>query len=769
MADSKDLFKFWIKQGFEYRSRQRPEILDRRAEYNARVKYEFRIICDKDFQDYFLVVSDLIRWAKFNDITVGPGRGSAAGSLICYLLRITEVDPLHPEFRHMTFERFLDPYRTDWPDIDSDFDDTRRKEVVDYAQKKYGPAHTANVANHIKYRGKRALQDIARAYQLPGNAFDAIGKKCELRIETDTAVDNSILDTVESYRDDEEVSRILENFPLQISQAIALEGNQHSMGIHAGGLIVSSEPIVDVCAVYAKRSGTGRARKTVSVIPYEKRDAEHLGFIKIDVLGLTTMGMLGIARSLIGMTLEDLYGLFYIANEETHKSIVNLFLRDDVTGIFQYEGGTTRQVVRDVRPTNFTELAACNALSRPGPFYGGQTKEYIAVKNGEKDFISIHPDYDKHVEFTYGQIVYQEQIMAILRDVAGFDTKRVLAVRKIIGKKLGEFQFTELWEEFKNGCLSHGVTEESASKIWFAVRNSANYAFNASHAYTYALIAWWQAWLKLNHPQAFYVATLNKTGDGKNEIVHRTEILKDAVAHGISVAPFELEQCEASWSIDCVNRRGDIRFGFAQIPGVGEMTARDLAAVGAKDWTELAAVDGIGDNSIIKMIEFCMADDPMGIYAVEKQLKILRRQLEKGEFNVAGLQLPRADELLNSAQLRQDVETDGWAACWAAFVGYSANIIYRDEIQSIRAKTGQSIDEIRNTLAHPEKTKKATLFAYDEHGEVAIRVSRWVFDTVSGELERIKHHDSLIIAWGRVFKDRPGAIQVKNLWVLEQE
>jgi len=463
------------------------------------------------------------------------------------------------------------------------------------------------------------------------------------------------------------------------------------------------------------------------------------------------------------MTLEDLYGLFYWSGTKVNNQIMNLFLSDDLAGIFQYEGGTTRQVVRDVRPVNFDELAACNALSRPGPFYGGQTKEYIAVKNGEKDWERIGKGYDEHVEWTYGQIVYQEQIMAILRDAGGFDTKRVLQVRKIIGKKLGEFQFVALWEEFKNGCISNGITEGSAEKIWRGITAAAGYAFNIAHAYGYALIAWWQAWLKINHPQAFYVATLSKTGDGKNEIVHRTEILKDAVAHGITVSPFELSQCQESWSIDANDKRRGIRFGFAQIPGVGDNTAKDLAKAKVKDWTELIQIDGIGENSIMKMIEFCMTDDPMGIYAVEKQLQILRKQLEKGDFNVAGL--PRADELLNSAQLRQDLEADGWAA----FVGYSANIIYRDEIQSIRAKTGQSIDEIKVELAHPEKTKKATLFAYDEHGEVAIRISRWIFDTVSGELEAIKHHDSLIIAWGRVFKDRPGAIQVKNLWVLEPE
>jgi DNA polymerase-3 subunit alpha len=761
-AASRELFRFWIQQGWDYRCRQRPDLSSRKSEYNARVKYEFKIIVEKEFEDYFLVVSDLIRWAKDNDITMGPGRGSSAGSLICYLLRITEVDPLHPEFSHMKFERFLDPYRTDYPDVDSDAEDSRRKEIIEYAQKKYGPQNTANVANHIKYRGRRALADIARAYQLPINTFNAISTKCEIRIETDSAVDDSILDAVESYKDDPEVSRLINVFGNQIQQAIALEGNQHSMGIHAGGLIVSSEPIVDVCAVYAKSSGIGRQRKVVSVIPYDKRDAEHLGFIKIDLLGLTTMGMLGIARRLIGMSLEEMYGLFYTASEETQRRIIGLFLRDDLTGIFQYEGGTTRQVVRDVKPTNFTELAACNALSRPGPFYGGQTKEYIAVKNGEKPLVSIHPEYDKHVEFTYGQIVYQEQIMAILRDVAGFDTKRVLRVRKIIGKKLGEFQFTALWEEFKDGCFSQGVEESDARKIWAAVTASANYAFNASHAYTYALVAWTQAYLKLYHPREFYVAVLSKTGDGKNDLVHRVSILKDAVAHGITISEFDLSQCRASWSVDA-NKSGGIRFGFAQIPGVGELTAVDLEKASASDWTSLIQVDGIGENSIMKMIEFCLSEDPMGVHAVEKQLGTLRKQLANGEFNDSGV--PQSGNFLNSIAFRQDVESDGWAA----FAGYASNIIFRDEIQSIRSQTGQSVEEIRNELVDPEKTKKATIFAYDEHGEVALRISRWIFDSVSGSLEAIKNNSSIIIGWGKVYKNRPGALQIKNIWVLEED
>ena len=760
--NSTELFKFWIKQGWLYRCRQRPELLERKVEYSRRVSYEFKIIHDKNFEDYFLVVSDLIRWAKENNITVGPGRGSSAGSLICYLLRITEIDPLHPTFDKMIFERFLDPNRTDYPDVDSDFADDRRKEVVEYAQEKYGLSRVANVANHIKYRGRRALVDIARAHQLPPNAFDAIGKKCEIRIETDSAVDDSIADVVDNYRNEPEVARLLELFGSHIEEAIALEGSQHSMGIHAGGLIVSSSEISSICALYNKTSGTGRYKKAVSVIPYEKRDAEHLGFIKIDLLGLTTMGMLGISRDLMGMSLDDMYGLFYSMSESEKKKMLQLFQKDDLTGIFQYEGGTTRQVTRDVRPATFDELAACNALSRPGPFYGGQTRDYIAVKNGEIEWKKLGKGFDEHVAETYGQIVYQEQIMRILRDYAGFSTEKVLKVRKIIGKKLGEFQFAELWNEFKDGCVSRGATEDDAERVWRGITTAAGYAFNVAHAYSYALIAWWQAYLKINYPRAFYVGVLSKNGDGKNDMVHRTEILKDAVAHNITIAPFELDQCKASWSIDEINDNS-IRFGFSQIPGIGEGTAKDLEASRSKDWTELINVDGIGENSIVKMIEFCLSDDPMGVHFVEKQLGILRNQIEHGDFSNYGV--PALHHFLDSGVLRKPMETHSWAA----FAGYAANIIYRDEIQLIRAKTGQTVEQIRRELSDPYKTKKATIFAYDEFGEVALRISRWSFDSLSADLERIKHNHSIIMAYGKVYADRPGAIQISRLWVLEPD
>ena len=759
-----------VARGWKRRCAQRPDMADHKSAYEDRVKHELKVIRDKDFCDYFLVVADLVQWAKDNDVTVGPGRGSAAGSLLCYLLGITEIDPLHPAFDKMVFERFIDPNRADMPDIDLDFDDSLRKKIAERAREVYGNENVANVANHVKYRGRKALQDVARAYGLSPRIFDPIAQKCAIRVETDDRVDDSIADTLESFSSDPAIASLVDNHQSLLRQAQQLEGNQHSMGIHAGGFVIASDPIPNVCAIYTKEKGTGRNRELAQVIPYEKRDAEYLGMLKMDFLGLTTCGMLGLARQWSGVDLETLYSIFYTSiDNDINLSILKRFRDDDVAGIFQYEGGTTRQVVRDVAPDNFDELAACGALSRPGPFYGGQTRDYIAVKNGEKDWKRIHPGFDKHVEWTYGQIVYQEQIMWILRDLAGFSTERVLKVRKIIGKKLGEFQFAELWQEFKNGCAANGVAEDAARKIWNSITTAAGYAFNTAHAYSYALVAWWQMWFKINYPAVFYAATLAKNGDGKDDLARRITVLKDAVAHNISILPVCPNKSWESWKpVQNADRTWGVRPGFCQIPGVGEATAADIVSwrefVGTNkawlDWDDLSAVKGVGAKTVVSIREFATADDPFGIGKTEKQLEAFRKQCANGDFD--GYGLPSADEFSTSNDMPENCHG-------VAFVGLVANVVFRDEIESIRNRTGQTVEEIRAGMDRPESTKKATIFAYDEHGEVALRVSRWRYDSLEDKLSAIKKDHHIVVGYGRTFEGKSGSLQLTELWILEPD
>ena len=761
-SSSSEYLKQCIRNGLYERMRHRPHINERFADYKARINHEFKVIKDKDFCDYFLVVADLVQWAKEQGITVGPGRGSAAGSLICYLLGITEIDPLHETFDKMVFERFIDPNRADMPDIDLDFDDSQRHRIAERAREIYGQENVANVANHIKYRGRKALQDVARAYGMGLKTFDPIAQKCAIRVETDDRVDDSIADTIKSFGNDPAIATLVDQYPEIIHQAIKLEGNQHSMGIHAGGFVIASDPIPNVCAIYTKQKGSGRTRETAQVIPYEKRDAEYLGMLKMDFLGLSTCGMLGLCRQWSGVSLDYLYSLFYTAQPTVMQEILERFCADDVVGIFQYEGGTTRQVVRDVQPSNFDELAACGALSRPGPYYGGQTADYIAVKRGDKEWQRIHPGFDKHVEWTYGQIVYQEQIMWILRDLAGFDVPKVLKVRKIIGKKLGEFQFAELWQDFKSGCLKNGVSEDQAQSVWGAITTAAGYAFNTAHAYSYALVAWWQMWFKIAYPAIFYAASLAKNGDGKDDLSRRTTLLQDAEAHAISILKISPSLSNATWYPN--NDLNAVRPGFCQIPGVGEATAEDITTWRGdrRDvcWEELSAVKGIGDKTLERMQQFAEQDDPFGIHKTENQLGIFREQMQRGDFESFGM--PGFQWLYKSNQLP---DSDGYAA----FVGLVANVIFRDEVETIRTRTGKSVEQILSELDFSDKTRKATIFAYDEHGEVALRISRFVYPSQEYKLAMLKPDHHVVVAYGRTFKDRPNSLQVKDIWVLEPD
>jgi Zierdtviridae DNA polymerase len=768
-------FKKMVAQGLEYRKVQRPNIVDQIDKYRERINLEYQVIRDKNFCDYFLATAELVAWAKDQGIAVGPGRGSAVSSLICYLLRITEIDPLTPPFDKVIFERFIDPTRSDPPDIDLDFDDERRKEVEAKAREIYGDQNVANVANHIGYRGKNSLDGVARAHALPLSTFKPIKERIADRTETDERVDDTIADVLESYASNPEIADLAEKFPDQLATAMAFEGNEHSMGIHAGGFVIATDPIPDVCAIYTRTKGSGRNRQRAQVIPYDKRDAEYLNMLKMDFLGLTTMGMIGKCIEWAGLNLEELYQLFYAAPESEHQRILEMFCADDITGIFQYEGGTTRQVTRLVQPATFHELAACNALSRPGPYYGGQTEAYIAVKHGNAEMLSVHENFDQHVEWTYGQIVYQEQIMRILRDVAGFDVPRVLRVRKIIGKKLGEHQFTALWDEFRTGCETNsGLSEDDAARIWGAITTAAGYAFNIPHAYSYALIAWWQAYLKCHNKVEFFASSLAKNGDGKDDLPRRTALLKDALSNRLQVNGFSVTGCRENWRP--VQPKG-LQPGFAQMPGIGEAMASDLTAwidhlpfaqwpEDGLTWKELArkktegGCDGIGEVTATRLEEFANQRDPLGISRTEDQLMAFRKQLVRREFDSTGI--PSADEFYTSASLPDDND-------WVAFVGLVANVVYRDEVETIRSRTGQTADEIRAGLDDADKTKKATVFAYDEFGEVALRISRWQLPKLADRLAQIKTDYHLVVAWGRTFENRSGAIQIRNLWVFDPD
>ena len=459
------LIRHWMNLGWQFRLKRtkNANMAKNTDKYVERAEFELNMIIDKGFVSYFLVTSDLVRWAKDNKIPVGPARGSAASSLVCYLLRITEVDPIqHP---NMLFERFIDPSREELPDIDLDFDDERRHEVFEYAASKYGATNTGHIANFTRYKGKNSIDDVARVYGIPKWECEIVKNLIIERSGGDSRVNDALEDTFAMFPKAQEV---LDRYP-DLGNAIRLEGNYRGMGVHAAGLVIANAPINDYCATYTREV----AGRPTSVIAYDKKDAGYLGFLKQDILGLATMGMIGNAIRIIGMDLEDLYRV-----PLTDKKTMDAFKANDVVGIFQFEGRATRLVCRDVVPDTFQHLADINALSRPGPLFSGMAAAYVDVRHGRKLAEHLHPLVDSYTGWTYGQIVYQEQVLSIIRELGGFPMTRVHAIRQIISQKLGEAQFESMYAEFEDGCKRlHGIDAKLARRIWRFMATSATYSF----------------------------------------------------------------------------------------------------------------------------------------------------------------------------------------------------------------------------------------------------------------------------------------------------
>ena len=364
------------------------------------------LIIDKDFTDYFLVLSDVVREAKERNVAVGPARGSAAASLVCYLIRMTEVNPL--QYPLMLFERFIDPNRFDLPDVDLDFDDERRDEVRKIMIEKYGEDRIGNIGTFTRYRGKNAIDDVARVYQIPKADTEYAKQFLVERSGGDSRFDASIEDTVEMF---EPVKEIFDKHPA-LYNAIELEGNYKSFGVHAAGLVLGADPLWKYVATYGRTVGSGSMEKHLQVLSVDKYDGEHLGLMKLDALGLQTMGMIRHALDMLGMSLVELYDI-PMGDPQTLAA----FEIADVQGIFQFEGRTMKMVCEEMKPKTFMDLAAVNALSRPGPLHSGSTGEYLAIRHGRKEREDLHPIVAEICAATEGQIIYQEQILQITREV----------------------------------------------------------------------------------------------------------------------------------------------------------------------------------------------------------------------------------------------------------------------------------------------------------------------------------------------------------------
>lgn len=734
-----------LREGWAYRLAQGNRRLKKhKEEYLAQVNMEMERILEKGFESYFLLVSDLIIWAKGQGIVVGPGRGSSAASVLCYLLRITEPDPL--QFPLTDFSRFVDPSREDLPDIDVDFDDARRHEVREYAVRKFGAENVANIGTFTKYKGKNSLQDVARVYQIPKADIETVAGMIVERSGGDSRADASLMDTFDMFPT---AMAILKKHP-NLAQAIRLEGNYRGMSVHAAGLVISSTPINDVCAMYTRedKEGTGDPLTAVSVNKY---DAEYLELMKIDILGLTTMGTIATILDMVGMTVEDLYRI-PLDDEET----IDAFNRADVVGIFQFEGRATRLVCRDVRPDTFLDLIDINALSRPGPLFSGTTAEYIDVKHGRRQPTRVHPILDKIAKGTRGQIIYQEQILHALAQFGGLPVKRVHEIRRIISQKLGEAQFNTSAEDFaQNAMRLHGVSHDTAMKVWERVVTSASYAFVYSHSLAYTIIGYWCMWFKVHHPAAFYTAQLQKIKEDK-----WPRLIKDAERHGVTVYGVQPGRSGLDWTM---LSHTEISAGWLSLKGVGPAKAQAIADYmehsPIRKADDLLGVKGIGPAGLEKMRHQIEGDDPFGLRRVERALNEVRTDISAGRIPLAPPTC-RSDDILD---LPADSEV-----VWVGIVKLKE---YKDYVEDERARSGRTPEDIKAEMWRPDLPTSCVLHCGDDGDEdVYLRIKRQHYPSFKAGLERIRVGRDVVYVIARKSQNNFGAsLYVQDLVVIEPD
>ena len=755
--DPVQLFRRWVNDGWKYR-RFSTLPSQERQRYVERCKYEMELIESKGFVDYFLVVSDAVRFAKDSGIPVGPARGSAAASLVCYLLRITEVDPML--FPTLLFERFIDANRHDLPDIDLDFDDEERWRVRAYLVDKYGADRVGNIGTFTKYKGKNSLEDVQRSLY-PENweakaAVDEIKGLLLERSSGDLRAAATIEDTIEMFP---QVKALFNRFP-GLYKATLLEGNVKGMSVHAAGLVVANAPLTDYCAVYARKNASG---EVVEVVSLDKYDAEYLNILKIDALGLKTMGMIRLALEAIGMTLEELYAIGL-----DDGLTIDGFRAGDVVGVFQFDGRAMRSVNQGVVPDNFMEICDINALARPGPLHSGATGEYIDIKHGRAEPVHYHPIVDEITKHTQYQIVYQEQILQVVRDLGGFSWEEAARIRKIISKKRGEQEFNQQRDKFVAGAAKHGMDKPDANRVFSMLATAGAYAFNAAHCVSYGMLAYWTMWLKRHHPSAFYVASLRKTGGGDQKgKAKQLGLLRDCAKKQIPVLPLHLNKCGANWTAD----GGAIRPGFTQVQGIGDKTAELILAererIGGRfsGWNEVGKVKGVGPVAIQKMQDFIEEEDPFKLTLLQETLDRVRKELQAGMPDQPGspFSLPRPTH--TSAEVPYEKTERDVGVVW---LGVIRERNLKDLFEMHHSKTGEVLDP--GTVKDPHLNEWVVMTGEDDTDVMVVTVDRWRYNKFREQVWDIRVGQDLVLVRGlkKHFQARR-ALYVTDMWVIDPE
>ena len=516
-------------------------------EVRERAKMELGVMGNMGYEGYFLIVQDFINWGKSQGIVFGPGRGSAAGSIVAYALNITDLDPLK---YGLLFERFLNPDRISMPDIDVDIQDTRRDEVIEYCAKKYGEDHVSNIATFGKMFGRMAVRDVARVLEVPYAESDRLAKLVPPPNQ------GRHIPLSVSIKEDADLRNEYENNPTAkevLDYAIQLEGTIRSHGVHACGVVIAPDTLANYIPLEM-------AQKGVVATQFPMGEVEELGLLKMDFLGLSNLTIINNAMRIIRKAYKKEINLSELPLDD--KKTYELFQRGDTTGVFQLESAGMKRYLRGLKPTTFEDIIAMVALYRPGPMQF--IDSFIRRKHGEEEITYLHSGMKNSLKNTYGILVYQEQFMQISKEWCGFTGGQADTLRKAVGKKKIDLM-KKVKPEFVEGAVKvGGATKEIAETFWTQLEEFANYCFNKSHAACYGLIAYWTAYLKAHYPDAFMAALMTSDHDDTDRLAIEITECKHM---GISVLSPDVNESFVEFAV--VPNENKIRFGMSAVKGVG--------------------------------------------------------------------------------------------------------------------------------------------------------------------------------------------------------
>ena len=556
-------FEHVVREGFAARLARLRELADSGAlrhtidEYERRLSYEIDMIKQMKYPGYFLIVWDFIRYARERGIPVGPGRGSAAGSLVAYCLRITDVDPIDFD---LIFERFLNPERVSLPDIDIDFCERRRGEVIEYVTRKYGRENVAQIITFGTMKAKAVVRDVGRVLEMPFADVDKVAKQIPAALDM----------TLDKALDESEPLRQMEQSDPKVKELLSiakrLEGMTRHASVHAAGVVIAPKAITEFAPLY-------RGAHDEIVTQWSMKDIERVGLLKMDFLGLSTLTLIADAIAEIKRTTGEELDIDRVPldNPKTYQ----IFQDGQTYGIFQFESSGMREILRKAKPQRLDDLIALNALYRPGPLRSGMVDDYISRKQGKTEVVYELPQLEPILADTYGVIAYQEQVMRISNVLAGFTLGEADILRKAMGKKNPEVMAKQRGK-FLAGAKNNGVNEKKAAHIFDLMEHFAGYGFNKSHSTTYAYLAYQTAYLKANYPWHFAAALLTIEAQNTDKLAL---YLGECRERGIPVLPPDINQSHLRFTVD--PGKG-VRFGLTAIKNVGEGAIASLLEVRAK-------------------------------------------------------------------------------------------------------------------------------------------------------------------------------------------